>query len=68
LTGKHPIRPTSTSRCPKRWRLKRGGKPLRNRPEPVQTNRATSRTNSMQTVFNMQFSNTTNRVSESGAL
>ena len=43
LTGKRPIRPTSTSRCPKRWRRNRGGNPLRKRPEPVQINRATSR-------------------------
>ena len=42
LTGKRPIRPTSTSRCPKRRRHNRGGKPLRKRPEPVQTNRTTS--------------------------
>ncbi|SEO39328.1 hypothetical protein SAMN04490248_104224 [Salinihabitans flavidus] len=42
LTGKRPIRPTSTSRCPKRQRPSRGGKPLTKRPEPVQTNRTTS--------------------------
>jgi hypothetical protein len=42
LTGDPPIRPTSTSRCPKRQRHNRGGKPLTKRPEPVQTNRATS--------------------------
>jgi len=30
LDGKTPIRPTSTSRHPKRWRRNQGGKPLRN--------------------------------------
>lgn len=42
VTGKPPIRPTSTSRCPKRWRRSRGGKPLRKRPEPVQIDRTAS--------------------------
>jgi hypothetical protein len=42
LTVKRPIRPTSTSRCPKRPRLNRGGNPLRKRLEPVQSNRTTS--------------------------
>jgi len=35
-------RPTSTSRCPTRRRHNRGGKPLRKRQDPVQTNRTTS--------------------------
>ena len=42
LDGKLPIRPPSTSRCPKRWRRNRGGKPLGKPPEPVQFNRTTS--------------------------
>jgi hypothetical protein len=42
LDGKPPIRPTSTSRCPMRWRLNRDGNPLRKHPQPVQINRATS--------------------------
>lgn len=42
LRGKLPIRPTSTSRCPKRQRHNRGGKPLRKCPEPAQINRTTS--------------------------
>jgi hypothetical protein len=42
LTGKPRIRPTSTCRQPKRWRHNRGGKPLRKRPQHVQTNRTTS--------------------------
>lgn len=42
VTGKRPIRLTSTSRCPKWRRHNRDGNPLRKRPEPVQINRATS--------------------------
>lgn len=41
-TGEPPIRPTSTSQRPKRWRRNRGGKPLIKRSEPVQINRTTS--------------------------
>ncbi|QEU09308.1 DUF427 domain-containing protein [Paracoccus yeei] len=43
MTAKPPIRPTSTRRHPKRRRHNRGGKPLRKRPEPVQSNRTTSK-------------------------
>ena len=42
LDGRTPIRPASTSRCPKRWRRNRGGKPLGKHPEPDQINRTTS--------------------------
>lgn len=38
LTKKHPIRPTSTSPCPNRWRHNRGENPLKKCPEPVQIN------------------------------
>tara|TARA_R110002049_G_scaffold172708_6_gene339528 strand:- start:10811 stop:11308 length:498 start_codon:yes stop_codon:yes gene_type:complete len=51
LTGKRPIRPTSTSRYPKLWRHKRGGNPLRKRPEPVQINRTTSFTSNAILTF-----------------
>ncbi len=43
LAEKYPIRPASTSRCPKRWRRNQGRHPLGERPEPVQTTRTTSR-------------------------
>ena len=42
LTEKHPIRLTSTSWRQNRRRHNQGGNPLTKRPEPVQTNRATS--------------------------
>jgi len=42
LTEKPPIWPASACRCPKRRRHNQGGKPLRNRPAPVQINRTTS--------------------------
>jgi putative transposase len=42
LDRKTPIRPISTSQCPKRWRRNRGGKPPRKRSEPVQISRTTS--------------------------
>lgn len=42
LTGIPRIGPASTGRCPRRWRRNQGGKPRRNRPEPVQTSRTTS--------------------------
>ena len=42
MTGKPPIRPTSTSPNRRRWQRNQGGKPLRNRTEPVQINQTTS--------------------------
>jgi transposase InsO family protein len=42
LDGKPPIRPTSTSRYPRRWRRNQGGKPLTKRLETVQFSRTTS--------------------------
>ena len=42
LTAKPQIRLTSTRCCRFRWQHNQGGNPLKKRPEPVQTNRATS--------------------------
>ena len=43
LTAERPIKPTSTRCCPTWQQRNRGGKPLRKRPDPLQTNRTTSR-------------------------
>ena len=42
LTGKPPIRFTSTRRHRFRWQRNQGGNPPKKCPEPVQTNRTTS--------------------------